>query len=191
MEIQKILFPEVGRCTEKELYFRTEQECSSVSGDIPDEQTLFENEKKALAAVENNKKIEYLPEEKKIRMQKGAVVTFDTYFNGFSIEKWKKYTVIGDVSVKLVLSGRFRVTLLTKEKIKDDVLTHVVSETVVENEQAAEVEFPYTFADAKGMYTFMLTASGRWEHLCGWKLSCCCGRGKSARCQDRYRHLYI
>ena len=45
MEIQKILFPEVGRCTEKELYFRTEQECSSVSGDIPDEQTLFENEK--------------------------------------------------------------------------------------------------------------------------------------------------
>lgn len=56
MEIQKILFPEVGRCTEKELYFRTEQECSSVSGDIPDEQTLFENEKKALAAVENNKK---------------------------------------------------------------------------------------------------------------------------------------
>lgn len=158
MEIQKILFPEVGRCTEKELYFRTEQECSSVSGDIPDEQTLFENEKKALAAIENNKKIEYLPEEKKIRMQKGAVVTFDTYFNGFSIEKWKKYTVIGDVSVKLVLSGRFRVTLLTKEKIKDDVLTHVVSETVVENEQAAEVEFPYTFADAKGMYTFMLTA---------------------------------
>ena len=158
MEIQKILFPEVGRCTEKKLYFRTEQECSSVSGDIPYEQTLFENEKKALAAVENNKKIEYLPEEKKIRMQKGAVVTFDTYFNGFSIEKWKKYTVIGDVSVKLVLSGRFRVTLLTKEKIKDDVLTHVVSETVVENEQAAEVEFPYTFADAKGMYTFMLTA---------------------------------
>ena len=70
MEIQKILFPEVGRCTEKELYFRTEQECSSVSEDIPYEQTLFENEKKALAAVENNKKIEYLPEEKKIRMQK-------------------------------------------------------------------------------------------------------------------------
>ncbi len=49
MEIQKILFPEVGRCTEKELYFRTEQECSSVSGDIPDEQTLFENEKKKSA----------------------------------------------------------------------------------------------------------------------------------------------
>lgn len=73
-----------------------------------------------------------------------------------------------DVSVKLVLSGRFRVTLLTKEKIKDDVLTHVVSETVVENEQAAEVEFPYTFADAKGMYTFMLTGTGiEWEHLCG------------------------
>lgn len=158
MEIQKILFPEVGRCTEKELYFRTEQECSSASEDVPYEQTLFENEKKALTAVENNKKIEYLPEEKKIRMQKGAVVSFDTYFNGFSIEKWKKYTVIGEVSVKLVLSGRFRVTLLTKEKIKEDVLTHVVSETVVENEQAGEMEFPYAFADAKGMYTFTLTA---------------------------------
>lgn len=92
MEIQKILFPEVGRCTEKELYFRTEQECSSVSEDIPYEQTLFENEKKALAAVENNKKIEYLPEEKKIRMQKGAVVTFDTYFNGFQLKMEEIYS---------------------------------------------------------------------------------------------------
>ena len=107
MEIQKILFPEVGRCTEKELYFRTEQECSSVSGDIPDEQTLLKMRKKRWQRLKIIKD-RISAGGKKIRMQKGAVVTFDTYFNGFSIEKWKKYTVIGDVSVKLVLSGRFK-----------------------------------------------------------------------------------
>ena len=158
MEIQKILFPEVGRCTEKELYYRTEQECSRPTPGVLHEQTLMENQRKALEDVANNSRITFSYEKKQIMMQKDAVVAFDTYFNGLSIEKWKKYTVIGDVSLKLTLSGRFMVTLLTKEKIKDDVLVHVISETIVESEKETEFEFPYTFADARGMYTFTLTA---------------------------------
>lgn len=158
MEIQKILFPEVGRCTEKELYYRTEQECSRPTPGVLYEQTLMENQRKALEDVANNSRIKFSYEKKQITMQKDAFVAFDTYFNGLSIEKWKKYTVIGDVSLKLTLSGRFIVTLLTKEKIKDDVLVHVISETIVESEKETEFEFPYTFADARGMYTFTLTA---------------------------------
>ena len=97
MEIQKILFPEVGRCTEKELYYRTEQECSRPTPGVLHEQTLMENQRKALEDVANNSRITFSYEEKQITMQKDAVVAFDTYFNGLSIEKWKKYTVIGDV----------------------------------------------------------------------------------------------
>ena len=60
-------------------------------------------------------------------MQKGAVVTFDTYFNGFSIEKWKKYTVIGDVSVKAGIVRQVQSDSFDKGKRSRDVLTHVVS----------------------------------------------------------------
>ncbi len=147
-----------------------------MSEDIPYEQTLFENEKKRWQRLKIIKRSN-ICRRKEDPMQKGAVVTFDTYFNGFSIEKWKKYTVIGDVSVKLVLSGRFRVTLLTKEKIKDDVLTHVVSETVVENEQAAEVEFRIRLQTRKHVYIYAY-GTGRWEHLCGGSYHAAVAEGK-------------
>lgn len=128
MNIQKILFPEVGRCTETELYFRL------------------------------GKKTEYRGDKKRIAFKKNARVTFDTYFNGFSIEKWMKYTVLDNVSVNLCLSGKFKVTLLSKENIHNDVITKVISETVVESEGKQMFSFPYTFGDKKGMYTFCLEA---------------------------------
>lgn len=146
MEIQKILFPEVGRCTEKELYFRTEVE-NSVDTDV----NLRLN-------VQNKERSVFNNGEKKITFMENGIVAFDTYFNGFSFEKWKKYTVLRDVSLKLKLSGKFKVTLITKEKIKDDNIRKVVCETIVENDYEQEYEFPYTFADGKGMYTFELTA---------------------------------
>ena len=128
MDIQKILFPEVGRCTETELYFRL------------------------------GKKTEYRGDKKSITFRKHAVVTFDTYFNGFSIEKWMKYTVLQELALRLSLSGKFKVTLLGKDQIHNDVLTKVISETVVECDGRGEFEFPYTLGEKKGMYTFRLEA---------------------------------
>ena len=128
MDIQKILFPEVGRCTETELYFRL------------------------------GKKTEYRGDKKSITFRKHAVVTFDTYFNGFSIEKWMKYTVLQQLALRLSLSGKFKVTLLGKEQIHKDILTKVISETVVECDGRGDFEFPYTLGEKKGMYTFCLEA---------------------------------
>lgn len=128
MDIQKILFPEVGRCTETELYFRL------------------------------GKKTEYRGDKKSITFRKHAVVAFDTYFNGFSIEKWMKYTVLQELALRLSLSGKFKVTLLGKDQIHNDVLTKVISETVVECDGRGEFEFPYTLGEKKGMYTFRLEA---------------------------------
>ena len=128
MDIQKILFPEVGRCTETELYFRL------------------------------GKKTEYRGDKKSITFRKHAVVAFDTYYNGFSIEKWMKYTVLQELALRLSLSGKFKVTLLGKDQIHNDVLTKVISETVVECDGRGEFEFPYTLGEKKGMYTFRLEA---------------------------------
>lgn len=128
MDIQKILFPEVGRCMETELYFRL------------------------------GKKVEYRGDKKRITFSKNAIVNFDTYFNGFSIEKWMKYTVLDNLALELCLSGKFKVTLLSKENIHKDILTKVISETVVESREKQMFTLPYTFGDKKGMYTFKLEA---------------------------------
>ncbi len=54
---------------------------------------------------------------------------FDTYFNEFSLGKWRKYTRVGQVALRLSLCGRARVTLLSlalsgdPSQIKRDVYT--------------------------------------------------------------------
>lgn len=137
MNIQKILFPQVGRCTDREMYFRFEKSNYGSSGT----QTL-----------------NYCSGSQMITFKSGETIWFDTYFNGFSIEKWKKYTVLDNLTLKLKLSGRFKVILLNKEEIHDDVFEKVVNEVIVESEEQKIYEFPYTGINAKGMYTFGLVA---------------------------------
>ncbi len=130
MKIQELLFPVIGRCAETELYFRPEgEERADIERDVPS-----------------------------IVFEKYAKVLFDTYFNGFSIEKWNKYTILDNVSLRIVLKGRFKVTLMTKEKIHEDVVVRLVGESVVDSQDKKEYIFPYQNAGTKGMYTFRLEA---------------------------------
>lgn len=46
---------------------------------------------------------------KELIMQKGARAEFNTYFNGMSIEKWRKYTMLGNIVLHLELEGKFTV----------------------------------------------------------------------------------
>lgn len=128
MNIQKILYPEVGRCTEQELYFKTD------------------------------KRAEYDSKHGCIRFEKKGQVTFDTYFNGFSVEKWMKYTILDNVSLNISLLGKFRVTLMSRELIHGDIITKVISETVIEADARQEFSFSYESGEKKGMYTFQLKA---------------------------------
>ncbi|MCR4675345.1 MAG: hypothetical protein K5675_10055, partial [Lachnospiraceae bacterium] len=40
-----------------------------------------------------------------ITIKKEKEVLLDTYFNAFSIGKWKKYTVVDDVALQINVSG--------------------------------------------------------------------------------------
>lgn len=127
MDIQKILFPEVGRCTEEKLYFRLGKKTEFIHGTA-------------------------------IKFAQKGIVRFDTYFNGFSIEKWLKYSVMDNLSLKLMLTGKFKVVLVSKEKIHDDVIRKVISETIVESDTEKEFEFSFADGDGKGIYSFELEA---------------------------------
>lgn len=162
MNIQKILFPKVGRCKEEELYFHFARQ--------PLKKYDLEHQKESEGldvlmrridegeSADGRKKLDIYGEEERIEFRNGGKIYFDTYFNGFSVEKWNKYTVLSEPSLKLELSGRFRVTLFSKEKIHDDNFETVIGETIVEAAQRSSFTFSYRSGSGKGMYAFSLEA---------------------------------
>ena len=46
-----------------------------------------------------------------IQMEQGCRISFDTYFNAFSVGKWKKYTIIDNVSLKFEFIGDIKLIL--------------------------------------------------------------------------------
>ncbi len=137
MEIQKILFPQIGRCTEKELYFRFDRS----------EQGVLEEAK-----------TQYSYENQIIEFDKRGKVWFDTYFNGLTIEKWSKYTAVKDVSLKVKIFGKFKVILINKERINTDIFEKTLCERIIESDVPREFILQYKDGSSKGMYTFGLEA---------------------------------
>lgn len=135
MEIQKILFPQVGRCTEREMYFRLEK-----SGFGSNQMLFYDNENQT------------------ILFRTGEKVWFDTYFNGFSIEKWKKYTILDNLTLKLELSGKFKVILLSKEKLHNEIFEKIICAATIETDAREVCTFSFAEGNARGMYTFGLEA---------------------------------
>lgn len=129
MELQRIIFPTLERCTVKELYFRE----SRHTGEITEtSRTLL--------------------------LKKGQRISFDTYFNAFSIEKWSKYTTVGTVFLRLKLSGKIKLYLLHKQLKDGHVQSTVLSEKTVDASNPELFESDYTDSSRKGLYTFEIEA---------------------------------
>ncbi len=127
MILQNLLFPSPATCAIEQMYFR--------------------RKKRKAAPSWSDSEISVLPKEN---------ISFDTYFNGFSLDKWLKYTVVKDVRLVLRLSGRVRVALMRKEKFGSEVLTEVLAEFRCETPDGEEEEFtfPFTFSSPHGMLCF-------------------------------------
>ena len=48
------------------------------------------------------------------------------------MDKWKKYTMLDQLYVRLVLSGKVKVTLYARQKLHERVMTKIISETIVD-----------------------------------------------------------
>jgi len=170
MKIQEILFPQVGRCTEEDLYFRKVKSCRPETlGDADYVLT------KAAELAENQKLVTYYgggtnafggegcagsADGGRLCMEKGGRAWFDTYFNGFSIDKWRKYTVLTNLSLVLRLAGKFRVRLCCEEKVFDNIFGTVLVEKIVEAREGEELLFEFPEGSGKGMCYFELEALG-------------------------------
>lgn len=132
MKIQNILLPQIGICTEETLFFQRE------SG--------------------KEREIKLSMEREQLTFREYGHCSFGTYFNGISVEKWKKYTNIGDISLYLRLSGDFEVNLLNFDKVGTAEIKTTVSSSHVSCEEPTWFRFPYQLYDYKGILAFTLTA---------------------------------
>lgn len=132
VKLQDILWPKDGICTDVEMYFHS-------------------NYKRSLIKTENQSYILF---------QKGGIVTTDTYFNSFSVGKWKKYTKVRQVQIVLSLQGRFNISLCWKQKINDMYIERELKNTTVDAEQQTEIKLDFP-EETKGMFCFRLEAIGK------------------------------
>jgi len=128
MILQHLLFPSTEICTEEGMYFR------------------------------RTGRAKYCWYADNVRLHKGDCLHFDTYFNGFSAEKWFKYTKVDKIYLTLKLCGNIRVTLLRKEKKGSDIDIEYVAEQLCQSKEPTDYTFEYSTALSNGMYCFSLTA---------------------------------
>ena len=96
MVLQELLFTSRDICKSKDLYFRYRDAEVSFSRSPEDkhEELLFMNE--------------------------GSTLKTDTYFNSFSIGKWKKYTTISHLGLKLDIQGDFKIVFKSAVRMNND-----------------------------------------------------------------------
>lgn len=139
MDVQKILLPKVGICTANAMYFH------SSYGNIFNLGKGY------------------------IEFQKNESATFDTFFNSFSIGKWRKYTVIQNLFVQLDIYGDLTVTLSHKERINNAIFTHTlfVKHFSLKERETVTLEFPVEYST--GIYCFSIQAQSDGASFYGGK----------------------
>lgn len=137
LKLQNILFPEIGICDQEKLYYRI------------------------------NNKVHLNREKRALDFEKRGAASFDTYFNSFSIEKWKKYTQIGQVRLVLVLQGEFEIALQNKEKTNKIISNREHFYRRIRSETPQEFVFPFIPYENKGIYCLRLEAFSEDARLFG------------------------
>ena len=124
--LQKLLWPTIGVCTQKPLYFRLKD------------------------SFQNGDQIEF---------HHGGTADFSTYFNCFSADKWREYTVVTDIVLRLELKGHFRISLLSENLINDKITEDVLLDREVNFAEKNTIELPYP-AGTRGLLTFSILSLG-------------------------------
>lgn len=127
MKLQNLLFPQTGICTEESMYFR------------------------------RNGAIDFTWDKDYIGMFHNSSISFDTYFNGCSAEKWFKYTKVKKIRIVIHARGKFRITLMRKEKSLNGSDTKFLhEETFGEEGQEGVYTFPFDTESNNGMFCFSI-----------------------------------
>ena len=128
--IMNWVFPDMSLCSEIPLYFK----CVTRS--------YYSFEKKRLNFLDN------------------GVVVVDTYFNSFSVGKWKKYTIINDLFFSLRGSGKFYIRFGLHRYCHGFQWLYDYEATLSEDEQTVQLPFWHDLDDGVLMVEILSLSAG-------------------------------
>ena len=91
-------------------------------------------------------------------ISRGAQLSSFTYFNSFSIGKWKKYTRLDNLKLRLVLDGEFAVHVRHVHRMEKGLKDVIIAERRVCTQDKEEVVIDVPTDNNEGLYYFNLTA---------------------------------
>lgn len=96
---------------------------------------------------------------------KGGAADFNTFFNSFSIGKWKKYTVLESIRLSLKLQGSFTVYLKHHVLAKGQVRTKILDEKTILSPEPKNFTFDFGEGKDQGIYSFSLKSNSHGSRL--------------------------
>ena len=99
----------------------------------------------------------YFGENNRIVLKNNGILSGETYFNSFSIEKWKKYTVVDNVNLSLKLKGKFEIDICKMNlNGNGDLIRETIIKKEFESDEPEEITLPCEADD--GIIYWKLTA---------------------------------
>jgi GT2 family glycosyltransferase len=99
-----------------------------------------------------------------LELDAGAAVTFDTYFNAFDVQKWRRHTVVQDLSFGATAAGDLRLEIV--HETADGTRRPVASESVSSTEPI-DVDLPIPgLAELGDGQLFLRAIAGAGARLC-------------------------
>ena len=91
-------------------------------------------------------------------IEKDKIFSAFTYFNSFSIGKWKKYTVIDNLKLRLELDGEFSISIRHVRRIKNSLKEVILNKKNVKTNGKEGVYIDIPSLDDVGIYYFDITS---------------------------------
>lgn len=101
----------------------------------------------------------YLKEEEALFIKKNGKVDTGTYFNSFSMEKWRKYTNLSDLFLRFKVKGEFTISIINHWLTAGDYLEKCLYEEYVSEANISEKMIDLSeFLDKCGIICFRIDA---------------------------------
>lgn len=110
------------------------------------------SQKERTLYYDSKERLEYGPANGEIFLQEGQKVIFDTYLNSFSTGKWKKYTTVTEVSLKMILQGEFRIILYHKFLRQGICHTRKIKEQIFISQGKEEYTVDFGILEKDGIF---------------------------------------
>ena len=95
---------------------------------------------------------------KTMALMPGTKLDTDTYFNSFSLGKWRKYTIIDNVCLHLHILGHFKLQLFNTKIVRDSIKSTIFQEYVYELNNPTNIEIKLPINNDLENYYFTIEA---------------------------------